>query len=99
MRLVKRRSKSKFISYTLVFIVLFGFLIQSDFVSADSLGAPVLETNGPEANLKYLFAVFFGAWAAFFGYIFFLSRRFRDLTRERDVLKTLLKEKDSHLGE
>ena len=99
MRVVKRRSKYKFISLALPFIVLFGFLIPSYLVSADSLGAPVSDTDGPEANLKNLFAVFFVAWVAFFGYIFFLSRRLKYVTHELDVLKTLLKEKDSHLDE
>jgi len=99
MKFDKRGSKSKFVSLALASILLFVCFMRIDSISADSLEAPGLGPNDPEANLKYLFAVFFVAWVAFFGYMFFLSRRLRDLTRELEVLKMFLKEKDSHLGE
>ena len=43
---------------------------------------------GPEANLKYLFAVFFIVWLVFFIYILFLSRRIKGMKEEIEILKT-----------
>jgi CcmD family protein len=40
------------------------------------------ESGRLETNLNYLFAIYTVTWAAFFGYVFFLSRRQRDLQRE-----------------
>ncbi len=58
--------------------------------------AAVVETqqNGPEANLKYLFAVFFLVWAFFFGYIFFLSRRLKEMKNEVAILKKIISEEE-----
>ena len=44
----------------------------------------------PEANLPFLFAVFFITWAAFFGYIFVMSRRQREMQREIEALTRAL---------
>ena len=41
-------------------------------------------------NLIYLLAAFSIVWAAFFGYLFILSRRQRQLRRELDSLKAEL---------
>ena len=43
----------------------------------------------PEANLSYLFAVFFITWAVFFGYVFFISRRQIEMKREIEELKKI----------
>jgi CcmD family protein len=40
-----------------------------------------------ESELPWLFAVYIITWAAFFGYIFMLSRRQREMRREIDALK------------
>ena len=48
----------------------------------------------PEANLPFLFAVFFITWAAFFGYIFYISRRQREMRREIDALTRALDERE-----
>lgn len=48
------------------------------------------EDRDPEANLPYLFAVFFITWAAFFGYVFVMSRRQREMQGEIDALKRAL---------
>lgn len=49
----------------------------------------------PEANLPYLFAVYIITWLAFFGYVFFMSRRQRDMQREIDELKRAISESES----
>lgn len=45
------------------------------------------EGGGLETNLGYLFAIYTVTWLAFFGYVFILSRRQRDLQREIAQLK------------
>ena len=49
----------------------------------------VVEKEGGklETNLGYLFAIYTVTWLAFFGYVFILSRRQRDLQREIARLK------------
>ena len=46
--------------------------------------------SDPEANLPYLFAVFIITWAVFFGYLFVMSRRHREMQREIEGLKETL---------
>ena len=61
--------------------------------------APAAQESGqrgePEANLPYLFAVYIITWLAFFGYVFFMSRRQRDMQREIDELKRAISESES----
>ena len=40
-----------------------------------------------EANLPFLFAVYTITWAGFFAYLFFISRRQRELRNELESLK------------
>ena len=40
-----------------------------------------------EANLPFLFAVYAITWAGFFAYLFFISRRQRELRNELESLK------------
>ena len=63
-------------------------------VYAESGTVPETQQNGPEANLKYLFAVFILVWAFFFGYIFFLSRRLKEMKNEVAILKKIISEKE-----
>ena len=56
------------------------------------------ENSDPEANLPYLFAVYMVTWGVFFAYVFFTSRRQREMRRELDVLKATLEEKDRLSG-
>ena len=49
----------------------------------------------PEANLPFLYAVYTITWAAFFGYIFLLSRRQREMRREMEALRKALEEGSS----
>ena len=58
-----------------------------EFLSQESEPEP---DDGPEANLPYLFAVFIITWAAFFGYVFVMSRRQNELRQEIDALKQRL---------
>ena len=53
-----------------------------------------VEDPDPEANLPSLFAAFFVTWAAFFGYVFVMSRRQREMRREIDALKLALAERE-----
>ena len=52
------------------------------------------EGTGPEANLPFLFAVYIITWAAFFGYVFYESRRRREMQGEIDALKRALEARD-----
>ena len=52
------------------------------------------EGNDPEANLPFLFAVFFITWAAFFGYVFMMSRRQREMQREIEALSRLVSDNE-----
>lgn len=51
-----------------------------------------VQERSPEANLPYLFAVFIITWAGFFAYVFFSSRRQRQMEREIEALKSTLRE-------
>ena len=57
-------------------------------------GAPAQEGRSPEANLPFLFAVYIITWAAFFAYVFYMSRRQRELRNEIYDLKRALEERD-----
>ena len=69
-------------------------VLNNSFVYAESLAVDETRQNGAEANLKYLFAVFFLVWAFFFGYTFFLSRRLKEMKNEVAVLKKIISEKE-----
>ena len=57
-------------------------------------GVSAQEGGGPEANLPFLFAVYIITWAAFFAYVFYVSRRQRELQNEVRDLKQALEERD-----
>ena len=66
-------------------------------VAASEVSAtPQQQTEGsdPEANLPFLFAVFFITWAAFFGYVFVMSRRQKEMQREIEALARLLSDNE-----
>ena len=50
-------------------------------------------TSDGESNLPYLYAVFTIVWAAFFGFVFLMSKRQRDLRKELEALKKIFEEK------
>ena len=85
--------------YLLVILGLVFFLAYPvHFLMADSLEATPSEGQDPEANLKFLFAVFFLTWIAFFAYVFFLSKRLKEMTRELQSLKKTLAGNESYNG-
>ena len=56
--------------------------------------SPAQRGSDPEANLPFLFAVFIITWAAFFVYVFYVSRRQREMQSEIEALKRALEERD-----
>jgi len=49
----------------------------------------------PSENLPYLYAVYAVSWAAFFVYVFFISRHQREIEREIEELKQTLATKEN----
>ena len=52
------------------------------------------EARKGESELPWLFAVFFITWAAFFAYVYVMSRRQREMQSEIDALKRVLAERE-----
>ncbi len=48
-----------------------------------------------ESELPWLFAVFIITWAAFFAYVFIMSRRQREMQREIEVLKRSMEDREA----
>lgn len=85
-------------------LTLLGALISIALVAWSTLigvGAisPAQQGSDPEANLPFLFAVFIITWAAFFVYVFYVSRRQREMQREIEALKRALEERDRQASE
>ena len=53
-----------------------------------------LEHERGESELPWLFAVYIITWAAFFGYVFAMSRRQREMRREIEVMRRVLEERE-----
>ena len=68
-------------------------LVPFDVANASFPERPMTQNEGPESNLKFLFAVFFITWLAFFAYVFFLSRRLKSMKQEINDLRSHLAEK------
>ena len=62
----------------------------------DSRGPLPQEAQGEDgdAELPWLFAVFFITWAAFFGYVFIMSRRQREMGQEIEALRRALEDRE-----
>ena len=52
------------------------------------------EEEDGESELPWLFAVFAITWASFFGYVFVMSRRQREMQREVEALTRALAERE-----
>jgi len=50
--------------------------------------------DDPESNLPFLFAVFFITWAAFFAYVFVMSRRQREMQGDIEALKRVIADQE-----
>lgn len=59
------------------------------FESGSAGSVVVTESGRLETNLGFLFAIYIVTWAAFFAYVFVMSRRQRDLGRQIEQLKEL----------
>ena len=49
-----------------------------------------------ESELPWLFAVFAITWAAFFAYVFLISRRQREMQNDIQALRTMLADREQH---
>ena len=71
-------------------------------VAEESAPAPQVQTQtqdiDDDSELPWLFAVFFVTWAAFFAYVFIMSRRQREMQRELDALKRALAAREDEAG-
>lgn len=72
-----------------------GLLLLAATVAGVAEAAGTAQTNGPESNLSFLFAVFAVTWAAFFAYVFYMAYRGRELRREVEALRQALEEKEA----
>jgi CcmD family protein len=73
---------------------------QSDVVSDAPVAPPEEHEDGEgDSELPWLFAVFFITWAAFFGYVFVMSRRQREMQREIEALSLALQEREQREAE
>ncbi len=82
-----------------VLFVIFMFFITQDIIfSSDGAGDAangqiiIKESN---SNLGYLFAVFFITWVAFFGYLFFLSKKQNNIIRDIKELENTISQDKS----
>ena len=57
------------------------------------------QVSEPDSNLEFLFAVFIITWAAFFGYVFYMSRRQREMRKEIDILTRALVDRERRMIE
>ena len=79
-------------------IILLAATLAPVAVAAAYDGAPIVsatvetlaQQQRGEAELPWLFAVYVITWAAFFAYVFIMSRRQREMQREIDTLKRAL---------
>ena len=71
--------------------------IAYDEPHASIAAEPAAQQQRGEAELPWLFAVYAVTWAAFFGYVFVMSRRQRELQREIDALQRALRAKDDKM--
>ena len=69
-------------------------LIAWSLLSGAEAISPAQQSGDPEANLPFLFAVFIITWAAFFVYVFYVSRKQREMQAEIEALKRALEERD-----
>lgn len=74
-------------------------LVAWSLLSGVAALTPSQQGSDPEANLPFLFAVFIITWAAFFVYVFYVSRKQREMQAEIEALKRALEERDKQPSE
>ena len=74
-------------------------LVAWSMLSGVAALTPSQQGSDPEANLPFLFAVFIITWAAFFVYVFYVSRKQREMQAEIEALKRALEERDKQPSE
>ena len=79
---------------TLLAALISAALIAWSMLNGAEAVSPAQQGRDPEANLPFLFAVFIITWAAFFVYVFYMSRRQREMQNEIDALKRALQERE-----
>ena len=67
-------------------------------VNTESQTHPQENLRG-ESELPWLFAVYIITWGAFFGYVFIMSRRQREMRREIDALNRAMAEREKREAE
>ena len=80
------------ISLAGAFISLLGIALPSRTAYASGVAQQNLRG---ESELPWLFAVYIITWAVFFGYIFVISRRQREMRSEIEALKRALADRES----
>ena len=55
----------------------------------------LLQLELPSSNLPYLFAAYAVSWAAFFAYVFFVTRRQQELQKDVKTLRRVLEEQET----
>lgn len=75
--------------------------VATDTIVLENSGVPEgqAQVSEPDANLEFLFAVFIITWAAFFGYVFYMSRRQREMRKEIDILTRALLDRERRMME
>lgn len=61
---------------------------------SSALAATARQETPSESNLGFLFAAFAVVWVIFFGYVFYMSRRDRQLRQDLDEIRRQLAEQD-----
>ena len=89
------RCSTKLARLTGIFGVGVLILVIAEFMAARSVYASgVAQQNlRGESELPWLFAVYIITWAMFFGYIFMISRRQREMRVEIEALKRALEDR------
>ena len=60
----------------------------------ETVVVPQQQEEESDSELPWLFAVFAITWAAFFGYVFVMSRRQQEMQREIEALKRAIAERE-----
>ncbi len=94
MNFIRQWHSGNALRLTLLAALISAALVAWSMLNGAEAISPAQQGSDPEANLPFLFAVFIITWAAFFVYVFYMSRRQREMQREIDALKRALRERE-----